>query len=239
MVKAVLKPFIYFLLLIIIYFTVVVLLATFITDYKSYQSITNFVGVGVLLIILLLLIIKEKYNFLRNIKKANLNQILGVGLLGGGYVCLYPFLNYHSVCCDFDKGLLFYNSNLSIGSFLSILIIGPVLEELFYRGYLLNELVKKYNTAFSVIISALFFSFFHFDYTIFIPTFLIGVQLGLLFLYYRNLILNISFHMIFNGMIMYSKSVALDDNLLYVVMFISAIIYVFFYNIFNCKNKLN
>lgn len=236
--KTLVKPFVYFLILIIIYFAVAVFLAAFITDHKSYQSIASFVGVGALLIIVLLLIIKEKYNFLRNIKKIDLTQILGVGLLGGAYVCLYPFLNYHSFCCGFDKTLLFYNSNLSVGSFLSILIIGPILEELFYRGYVLNELMKKSNTFFSVVVSALFFSFFHFDYAIFIPTFLIGVQLGLLFLYYRNLILNIIFHVIFNVIIMYSKSVTLDGNLLYIFVFISAIIYILFYNVFNYK-KIN
>lgn len=238
MAKAVVKPFLYFLLLIIIYFIVVILLATLIKDYKSYQSITRFTGVGALLVIFLLLILKQKYNFLENIKKVNLNQILGIGLLVGGYVYLYPFLNYDTTCFDFYKGLLFYNSKLNLGSALSILIIGPILEELFYRGYLLNELIKKCNTNFSVIISAFCFSFFHFDYTIFIPTFLIGIQLGLLFLYYRNLILNIFFHMFFNIMIMYSKPVTLDDNLLFILMFISAIIYIFSYNIFNSK-KMN
>lgn len=56
-------------------------------------------------------------------------------------------------------------------------ILGPVLEELLYRGMLLQSL-RKYNEKFAIFVSALIFGLMHQNYSQFILGFLVGIPLA-------------------------------------------------------------
>lgn len=75
---------------------------------------------------------------------------------------------------------------------LQIIIIGPC-EEAFFRGFIIKKLKKKLNSAYSTIISSIFFTFYHLPpflvpittvITFFGYYFTFGVFLAILFIYF-------------------------------------------------------
>lgn len=79
-----------------------------------------------------------------------------------------------------------------------IVVIAPIIEEMFFRGYILQTLLKK-NTAFSAsIITALIFAVVHFDFQSIIPIFILGLILNWLFLKFKSIWPSIFFHVLNN-----------------------------------------
>lgn len=70
-------------------------------------------------------------------------------------------------------------------------------EELIFRGYILNNLMDSFPKWLSLLISALLFMFFHWTTSGFFPLanmFIMGLILGLNYIYTRNLWFSICFH---------------------------------------------
>jgi membrane protease YdiL (CAAX protease family) len=70
-------------------------------------------------------------------------------------------------------------------------------EELVFRGYILSNLMESFNKWLALLISALLFMLFHWSSIGFLPllnTFIIGLVLGLTYIYTRNLWFPICFH---------------------------------------------
>ena len=61
-------------------------------------------------------------------------------------------------------------------------ILGPIAEEIFFRGYVLPGLVKKFGVGWSLLISSLVFGLFHIDPGAIVPTFALGLALGWVYL---------------------------------------------------------
>lgn len=82
--------------------------------------------------------------------------------------------------------------------FFKLILIGPVLEEVFYRRIILNSMLQKYNVYFSILISSLLFSIGHmdFDYTIVFLVF--GILIGTFYWKTGNLYLTVLLHIFIN-----------------------------------------
>ena len=82
-------------------------------------------------------------------------------------------------------------------SFVFVGIVGPILEELFFRKLLIDRL-RPYGEVASVVISASFFALFHMNFSQLLYAFGVGLILG--YLYYRsgNFTLTASLHVLFN-----------------------------------------
>ena len=85
----------------------------------------------------------------------------------------------------------------------SVLVLIAVTEELVFRGYLLNNLLKSIPIQAALILSALLFAVFHslnpnFNFIAFINVFLAGLLLGVNYIYTRNLNFAIIFHFSWN-----------------------------------------
>ncbi|GAB2482877.1 hypothetical protein GCM10008929_05170 [Alkalibacterium psychrotolerans] len=76
-------------------------------------------------------------------------------------------------------------------------IAAPIVEELFFRGYILNKWADKYGVKKGVIFSSLAFMIIHLR-SVFIPQLLVGLICGLLYVKYSNLLYAIFFHAIYN-----------------------------------------
>ncbi|MBQ8827414.1 MAG: CPBP family intramembrane metalloprotease [Oscillospiraceae bacterium] len=76
-------------------------------------------------------------------------------------------------------------------------LLGPLLEELLYRGVLLQGM-RKYNERFALIISALIFGLMHQNYQQFVLGFLVGLVLGAITLRSGSIVPAIIFHIILN-----------------------------------------
>ena len=101
---------------------------------------------------------------------------------------------------------------------LAVGISAPVVEELVFRGILMNRM-KWLPVWASVLIQALLFSFVHFNLFQCLYAFLAGVLLGLVYLKYRSVIMVILGHVAFN-MISIILSEFLPENMAVVVFLI-------------------
>ncbi len=76
-------------------------------------------------------------------------------------------------------------------------LLGPVLEELLYRGVLLQSM-RKYNERFAIFLSALIFGLMHQNYQQFILGFLVGIPLAVVTIKYESILPAIFTHIIMN-----------------------------------------
>lgn len=125
----------------------VVLLADFLNKYKIFM---------VLLSGLILLPI-----FKKNLKEMKIN------FLSKGSICYYILLGiFTSLILNiimYDLGLQNNTSSTSLALYTIIAtgVLGPVLEEIVFRGIIYNKLKKSFSSKYSVIIVSLLFSLFH------------------------------------------------------------------------------
>lgn len=76
-------------------------------------------------------------------------------------------------------------------------LLGPLLEELLYRGVILQGL-RKYNERFAIVISALIFGLMHQNYQQFILAFALGLVLAAVTLKYESIVPAVVTHIIVN-----------------------------------------
>lgn len=103
--------------------------------------------------------------------------------------------------------------HLIISSFLA-----PIMEEIIFRGFILNRLRECYSAVFSLVISAALFAVFHYDKS-FIGAFVHGVIFGVLAIRLASLYAPILVHCLYNATIFiltifYGLSIVGDGELL-------------------------
>jgi membrane protease YdiL (CAAX protease family) len=82
-----------------------------------------------------------------------------------------------------------------------VAVLPAVSEEVLFRGVLQNDLERKFgNPIIAVIITALIFSAFHYQFFTFLPRFVLGVMLGLTYVWSRNLLVPVVLHFFNNGL---------------------------------------
>jgi len=83
----------------------------------------------------------------------------------------------------------------------AIVIVGiaPMLEELFFRGFILQGLVNKIGPYFGALLTALLFAVVHLQFSSFIPIFILSLVLSVLFIRSKSIWPCIIFHIINNA----------------------------------------
>ncbi len=106
--------------------------------------------------------------------------------------------------------------------FFHVIILGPVIEEVFFRRILLNQFLKKYNALFAIFLSAILFTIYHCDPSILWFLFLHGLIYGYIFYKTYSLIACILFHSFTNFLTYVTKtdSIYIDDNSLGLLFFL-------------------
>ncbi len=89
-----------------------------------------------------------------------------------------------------EKALMNFGSQTGIFAFLTMVIAAPILEELLFRGIVLDGLLKKYSPIKSILISSLLFGLVHLNPWQFITGSIIGIFSG--WVYYRTRSLSFS-----------------------------------------------
>jgi hypothetical protein len=81
---------------------------------------------------------------------------------------------------------------------ITLVVAAPILEELIFRGIVLEGLLKRYSPIKSILISALFFGLIHLNPWQLISAFVIGIVMGWVYYRTRNLLLPIFLHFVNN-----------------------------------------
>lgn len=87
-----------------------------------------------------------------------------------------------------------------------IVVIAPIIEEIFFRGVLLRALSNKIGIIYGSIISAAIFAIFHLQFQSIIPIFILGLIMNALVIKSKSIWPAISFH-IFNNAIAFTLRV--------------------------------
>jgi membrane protease YdiL (CAAX protease family) len=90
--------------------------------------------------------------------------------------------------------------NQPFATFVAVVIVAPVTEEIFFRGLLLRGFLKRYSPAKAIVVSTLLFSLAHLSPAQLAATIGLGLYLGWLYHRTRNLWLPILAHAANNGL---------------------------------------
>lgn len=90
------------------------------------------------------------------------------------------------------------------GAFMKVAVVAPIVEELIFRGLILQGFRRNYNAFTSVVMSALLFALFHLNPWQFPATFILGLLLGWIMLRTNNILLAILGHSINNFLVLLS-----------------------------------
>lgn len=111
--------------------------------------------------------------------------------------------------------------------FLSLALIGPVLEEIIFRGIVLKRLSKMMKLPAAVILQALIFGVIHFNITQGIYAFFLGIIIGVIYIWFDSIWAAIAVHVFFNAtsvMISYIAGDAETDAFVFLIMAAAAFV---------------
>lgn len=213
---SILKAFLISILLMLIYSIIQVVLiypaGLLIEDFKLlsiWNAFANIISSLVSYLIIFKIFWSYKLNFkeFSDLKKIDDNMLFYIVLIALGlYLINKPLWNI----LDIWKYYNYSELNLSeiepqkidiyfILRSLSILIVSPILEELFFRKFLISKLLEKNNLVISIILSSLLFSLIHIEsFNNLLPTFIFGVISGLIFIKTKRIIYTIILHFLYN-----------------------------------------
>ncbi len=117
--------------------------------------------------------------------------ILGV-ILSLMYNVFAYYLNFALKTSLFDN-----NSNVAV-TLLSTGILGPIIEELMFRGIIYNELKSKYSNMKSILLTTIFFAIIHINIIQILYALIIGFILVFVYEKYNNIKAPIILHMASN-----------------------------------------
>jgi sodium transport system permease protein len=84
---------------------------------------------------------------------------------------------------------------------LAFAVLPAVCEELVFRGFLLTGLLKWYRPRTAILLVSFLFALFHMNVFQFLPSFFLGVVLGLLTVRSRSVVPAILFHLLYNAVL--------------------------------------
>ncbi|MGM9947972.1 lysostaphin resistance A-like protein [Floccifex sp.] len=138
----------------------------------------------------------NSFEFPKKIIPISFLIILGLNLYNGmGMSLLEELFGIYTDTADVE---LSYNILENISLSISVLVVAPVFEELFFRGAILR-ILDRYNRFFAIFVSSFLFALMHQDITQFFFTFCLGMLLAYLSLKYETMTINILIHFINNA----------------------------------------
>ncbi|WP_027338599.1 CPBP family intramembrane glutamic endopeptidase [Halonatronum saccharophilum] len=78
------------------------------------------------------------------------------------------------------------------------LVLAPIFEEIIFRGIILEGLSTRHSKKVSIVVSALLFSAYHFNLIQLLPTFILGLFLGYVYIKTRSVLVCIYAHFVYN-----------------------------------------
>ncbi len=94
---------------------------------------------------------------------------------------------------------------------LIVVVLAPVFEEIFFRGFLLRALSNKIGVYLGSIVSALMFALVHFPWQSIIPIFILGLIINSIVIRTKNIWPAIGFHIFNNGIVFLIQMLVVKD----------------------------
>lgn len=212
------KAFLYTILIVIIYclITVIIIIPTkyFIgtpDDFTHIYGILKIISTVGAFLIIYFFFWKPKFNIKKALKFKYYNPkvYLCLPIIAFGLILIdKPFwdfnllLNYYQHSLDYKKPTFIFNQSAFVYSVISTLLIGPLIEELFFRKLVLGKLAERYHPSTALIISSSCFSLIHIETpNNLIPAFIGGIVLGIIYIKTKKIGYSIILHFIINAMI--------------------------------------
>ncbi|MCX5688145.1 MAG: type II CAAX endopeptidase family protein, partial [Candidatus Omnitrophica bacterium] len=100
--------------------------------------------------------------------------------------------------------IFFEEKRSSVVLFLTIFvsILGPIIEEIFFRGFLYSAVRKRFGVIIGVLLSSALFSMLHTNIASFLPIMILGVLMAFLYETTSSLIAPIAVHILHNSIIL-------------------------------------
>lgn len=124
-----------------------------------------------------------------------------VAMLSGGFVIAWLMSMMDGIPNIMEQTFDILQSGW--GGIIAIAIVGPLLEELLFRGAITKALLQQYNPAKAILISALLFGVLHINPAQIIPAFLAGILLAWTYYKTASLIPCILMHVVHNSLSVY------------------------------------
>ena len=138
----------------------------------------------------------NKYNFsLSSIKIMVLVSISTIAIQTG---IISPIVNSLPMPEFMQKIFLEFSNQNGVFSFITIVIAAPVIEELIFRGIILNGLLQRYSPVKSIILSSILFGIVHLNPWQFVSALISGVFSGWVYYRTKKLSLSILIHLVNN-----------------------------------------
>lgn len=146
-------------------------------------------------------------------------------------VLMQIFSSYNEVAKTISSG------TGTIYSLVSVVILIPICEEIIFRGVIFGYLKKRYNLVVSLIIQSLVFAFMHGNIVQGIYTFILGLVLGIIYIYTNSLYGSMLMHIIYNllGSVVLTKLYGAFPISVYICMILAIICVI--YSIKKIKNN--
>src|SRR5262249_5135093 len=95
-----------------------------------------------------------------------------------------------------------WNAQRALGFLAVFALLPAICEEAAFRGYILSRLLRRFRPRTAVILSSFLFALFHMNVFQFMPSFFLGIVLGLLTIRSQSLLPAILFHLLHNGVLL-------------------------------------
>jgi uncharacterized protein len=106
-----------------------------------------------------------------------------------------PLMSLIPISDFFKKVFIEFGSQTGFFSFLSIVIAAPILEELIFRGVILDGFLKRYSPTKAILFSSFLFGFIHLNPWQFVGAGIIGIFMGWVYYRTRSVSLTIIIHL--------------------------------------------
>jgi membrane protease YdiL (CAAX protease family) len=128
---------------------------------------------------------------------------IGCGLLAAGYVIILAHnMLLYALGVDTQGDQIFKlleQLESPVWFFVTGAVVAPVVEEIFFRGFLLQGFRQKYGWVVAILLSSFLFAAAHLDPVSFIPTFVLGCVLAFVYHHSNSLWPPIIFHAAINS----------------------------------------
>ncbi len=164
--------------------------------------IASFTFVGTIVVVFIFRNFVDKKSFISiGFYPDNISKNIFFGILLGALIITTTVIILTYIADIKWVGVELDFSNLAI-YFLLFLVVG-LGEEIFFRGYILNNLLLSMHRIFALIVSSIYFSLWHlpnedFSFIAFINITFSGVLLGISYIYTKNLWMPIGLHLGWN-----------------------------------------